>query len=92
MPHLGTGSGTVEVVFVADGGDPIVNPTHRDLLPYRETSHREGWERCLAVLVLRRAGPSVRDWASAGWRFRDVSADRRMPMTRRTRQSRDRVK
>ena len=39
------------MVFVADGGDTIVNLTHRDLPPDREPSHREGWERCLAVLA-----------------------------------------
>jgi hypothetical protein len=32
-------------------GDTIVNLSHRDLPPDREPSHREGWERCLAVLV-----------------------------------------
>jgi uncharacterized protein YndB with AHSA1/START domain len=48
---LPPGSSTVEVVFVADGGDTIVNLTHRDLPPDREPSHREGWEGCLAVLV-----------------------------------------
>ena len=48
---LPPGSSTVEVVFVADGDDTIVNLTHRDLPPDREPSHREGWERCLAVLV-----------------------------------------
>jgi hypothetical protein len=41
----------VEVVLVADGGDTIVNLTHRELPPDLEPSHREGWERCLAVLV-----------------------------------------
>jgi uncharacterized protein YndB with AHSA1/START domain len=48
---LPPGSGTVEVVLVADGGDTIVNLTHRDLPPDREPSHREGWDRCLAALV-----------------------------------------
>ena len=48
---LPPGSSTVEVMFVADGGDTIVNLTHRDLSPDLEPSHREGWERCLAVLV-----------------------------------------
>ncbi|MDP9074896.1 MAG: SRPBCC domain-containing protein [Actinomycetota bacterium] len=48
---LPAGSSTVEVVLVADGGDTIVNLTHRDLPPDREPSHRDGWERCLAVLV-----------------------------------------
>ena len=50
---LPPGSSTVEVVFVADGGDTIVNLTHRDLPPDREPSHREGWEGCLAALVAR---------------------------------------
>jgi uncharacterized protein YndB with AHSA1/START domain len=49
------GSSTVEVVLVADGDDTIVNLTHRDLPPDREPSHREGWERCLGVLVAARA-------------------------------------
>jgi uncharacterized protein YndB with AHSA1/START domain len=48
---LPPGSSTVEVVFTADGGDTIVNLTHRDLPPDREPSHREGWEGCLAVLI-----------------------------------------
>ena len=48
---LPPGSSTVEVVFVADGGDTIVNLTHRGLPPDLEPSHREGWERCLALLV-----------------------------------------
>jgi uncharacterized protein YndB with AHSA1/START domain len=48
---LPPGSSTVEVVFVADGADTIVNLSHRDLPPDREPSHREGWEHCLAVLV-----------------------------------------
>ena len=48
---LPPGSSTVEVVFVADGGDTIVNLVHRDLPSDREPSHQEGWERCLAVLV-----------------------------------------
>jgi uncharacterized protein YndB with AHSA1/START domain len=48
---LPPGSSTVEVVLVADGDDTIVNLTHRDLPPDREPSHREGWERCLAVLA-----------------------------------------
>ena len=48
---LPPGSSTVEVVLVADDGDTIVNLTHRDLPPDREPSHREGWERCLGVLV-----------------------------------------
>jgi uncharacterized protein YndB with AHSA1/START domain len=48
---LPPGSSTVEVVFVADDGDTIVNLTHCDLPPDREPSHRTGWERCLAVLV-----------------------------------------
>jgi len=47
---LPPGSSTVEVVLVADGGDTIVNLTHRDLPPDREPSHREGWEGCLAAL------------------------------------------
>ncbi len=50
-PTLPPGSSTVEVVFVADGADTIVNLTHRDLPPEREPSHREGWEHCLAMLV-----------------------------------------
>jgi uncharacterized protein YndB with AHSA1/START domain len=45
------GSSTVEVVLVAEGGDTIVNLTHRDLPPDREPSHREGWEGCLTALV-----------------------------------------
>jgi uncharacterized protein YndB with AHSA1/START domain len=45
------GSSTVEVVFVADGGDTIVSLTHRDLRLDREPSHREGWEHCLALLA-----------------------------------------
>jgi len=45
------GTSTVEVVFVADGADTIVNLTHRDLPPDREPSHREGWEGCLGALV-----------------------------------------
>ena len=45
------GSSTVEVVFVADGSDTIVNLTHCDLPSDREPSHLEGWERCLAALV-----------------------------------------
>jgi uncharacterized protein YndB with AHSA1/START domain len=48
---LPPGSSTVEVLFTADGGDTIVNLTHRDLPPDREPSHREGWEGCLAVLI-----------------------------------------
>ena len=48
---LPPGSSTVEVVFVAEGGDTIVNLTHRDLPPAREPSHREGWEGCLTMLV-----------------------------------------
>ena len=48
---LPPGSSTVEVVFVAEGGDTIVNLTHRDLPPDLEPSHREGWERCLVALV-----------------------------------------
>ncbi len=48
---LPPGSSTVEVVFVADGGDTIVHLTHRDLPADREPSHLEGWERCLAALV-----------------------------------------
>jgi len=54
IPHdttLPPGSSTVEVVFVADGGDTIVNLTHQDLPRDREPPHREGWERCLAVLA-----------------------------------------
>jgi uncharacterized protein YndB with AHSA1/START domain len=54
IPQDGTlppGSSTVEVVFVADGADTIVNLTHRELPPDRESSHRKGWESCLAVLV-----------------------------------------
>jgi uncharacterized protein YndB with AHSA1/START domain len=46
------GSSTVEVVLVAEGADTIVNLTHRDLPEDREPSHLEGWERCLAVLVV----------------------------------------
>jgi uncharacterized protein YndB with AHSA1/START domain len=49
---LPPGSSTVEVVFVADGADTIVNLTHRDLAPDREASHGEGWERCLDALVI----------------------------------------
>ncbi|MDQ1360682.1 MAG: hypothetical protein QOJ44_1059 [Acidimicrobiaceae bacterium] len=48
---LPPGSSTVEVVFVADGADTIVNLTHSDLPPDREPSHREGWERCMGALV-----------------------------------------
>jgi len=48
---LPPGTSTVEVVFVADGADTIVNLTHRDLPPEREPSHREGWEGCLSALV-----------------------------------------
>jgi uncharacterized protein YndB with AHSA1/START domain len=48
---LPPGSSTVEVVFVAEGGDTVVHLTHRDLPPDREGSHREGWEGCVAVLV-----------------------------------------
>jgi len=48
---LPPGSSTVEVVLVADGGETIVSLTHRELPPDLEPSHREGWERCLAVLV-----------------------------------------
>ena len=48
---LPPGSSTVEVVLVADGGDTIVNLTHRDLPEDREPSHLEGWERCFANLV-----------------------------------------
>ncbi len=48
---LPPGSSTVEVVFVADGADTIVNLTHCDLPPDREPSHREGWDRCLGMLV-----------------------------------------
>ena len=48
---LPPGSSTVEVVLVADGGDTIVNLTHRELPPDLEPSHREGWEHCLAALV-----------------------------------------
>ena len=50
-PGMPSGSSTVEVVLVADGGDTIVNLTHRDLPEDREPSHLEGWERCLADLV-----------------------------------------
>jgi len=60
IPHdavLPPGSSTVEVVFVADGADTIVNLTHRDLPPDREPSHRDGWEHCLADLVAA-VGPS----------------------------------
>ncbi len=46
------GSSTVEVVFVADGADTIVNLTHGDLPADREPSHLEGWERCMAELVV----------------------------------------
>ncbi len=48
---LPPGSSTVEVVLVAAGDDTIVTLTHRDLPEDKEASHREGWERCLAVLV-----------------------------------------
>ncbi|MCU1491151.1 MAG: hypothetical protein JWM85_2556 [Acidimicrobiaceae bacterium] len=48
---LPAGSSTVEVVFVADGADTIVNLNHGDLPPDSEPSHREGWERCFAVLA-----------------------------------------
>jgi uncharacterized protein YndB with AHSA1/START domain len=48
---LPPGSSTVEVLLVADGADTIVSLTHRDLPPDREPSHREGWERCVAVLA-----------------------------------------
>jgi hypothetical protein len=41
----------VEVEFIADGGNTIVNLTHSHLPPEREPSHREGWERSVAVLV-----------------------------------------
>jgi uncharacterized protein YndB with AHSA1/START domain len=51
---LPPGSSTVEVVLVADGADTVVHLTHRDLPADREPSHREGWERCLAVLVADR--------------------------------------
>ena len=50
-PDMPAGSSTVEVVLVADGGDTIVNLTHRDLPEDREPSHLEGWERCFADLV-----------------------------------------
>ena len=46
------GSSTVEVVFIAEGADTIVNLTHRDLPEDREPSHLEGWERCLADLAV----------------------------------------
>lgn len=49
--EMPSGSSTVEVVLVADGGDTIVNLTHRDLPEDREPSHLEGWERCLTELV-----------------------------------------
>jgi hypothetical protein len=39
------------VVLVAEGGDTIVNLTHRDVPADREASHREGWEGCLTTLV-----------------------------------------
>jgi uncharacterized protein YndB with AHSA1/START domain len=45
------GSSTVEVVFVADGADTIVNLTHRDLPSDREPCYLEGWERCLGALA-----------------------------------------
>lgn len=45
------GSSTVEVEFVADGADTIVNLTHRDLLADREPSHLEGWQRCMGILA-----------------------------------------
>jgi uncharacterized protein YndB with AHSA1/START domain len=48
---LPPGTSTVEVVLVADGGDTIVNLTHRDLPADREPSHREGWDGCLAALI-----------------------------------------
>jgi uncharacterized protein YndB with AHSA1/START domain len=48
---LPPGTSTVEVVLVADGGDTIVNLTHRDLPGDREPSHRDGWDRCLATLA-----------------------------------------
>ena len=48
---LPPGSSTVEVVFVADGSDTIVNLTHRDLPQDREPSHQEGWDGCLGALV-----------------------------------------
>jgi uncharacterized protein YndB with AHSA1/START domain len=49
--ELPPGSSSVEVVLIADGGDTIVNLTHRGLPGDREPSHREGWDRCLAMLV-----------------------------------------
>jgi len=49
---LPPGSSTVEVLLVADGGDTIVTLTHRDVPSDLEPSHREGWERCLGVLVV----------------------------------------
>jgi len=55
IPHDATlppGSSTVEVMLVADGSDTIVNLTHSDLPPDAEPSHQEGWERCLAALVI----------------------------------------
>ena len=51
---LPPGSSTVEVVLVADGVDTIVNLTHRDVPPERESTHQEGWERCFAVLAAAR--------------------------------------
>jgi uncharacterized protein YndB with AHSA1/START domain len=48
---LPPGGSLVEVVLVADGADTIVNLTHRDVPPDLEPSHREGWERCMGVLV-----------------------------------------
>jgi len=50
-PDMPSGSSTVEVVLAAEGGDTIVNLTHRDLPEDREPSHLEGWERCLAELA-----------------------------------------
>jgi uncharacterized protein YndB with AHSA1/START domain len=51
-PELPPGSSTVEVVLIADGRDTIVNLTHRGLPRDREPTHRDGWDRCLAALVV----------------------------------------
>jgi uncharacterized protein YndB with AHSA1/START domain len=49
--EMPAGSSTVEVEFVADDADTIVNLTHRDLPPDRESAHLEGWNGCFAKLV-----------------------------------------
>jgi hypothetical protein len=41
----------VEVDFITDGGNTIVNLTRSHLPPDREPSHGEGWERGVAVVV-----------------------------------------